>query len=210
MSKRNPPPTPTLGRRGPSRPAKIALLIYSEGKNTEPTYLRGFAHAFGNNLVRIKIEAAAGVPMTLVQSALGAKAAITKTRNSFEKFDQVWTVFDRDEHPNFEEALELARANGINVAMSNPCFEVWLLLHMGDYDAPDNRHEAQKKYASADSSYNPNGSKEIDFEKLLKGYDKACGRAKRMRTRREEERNHKGAPYTDVDNLTELIRENGR
>jgi hypothetical protein len=41
-------------------------------------------------------------------------------------------VFDVEwprNHPNLCEALDLAEANGVRIAVSNPCFELWLILH---------------------------------------------------------------------------------
>jgi len=210
MAKRNFPTAPSLSRRGAVRPPKIALLLFSEGKNTEPEYFEGFAAAHGNNLVRLKIVAAAGVPMTIVDSASEAKSRIARSKDSFTKYDQIWAVFDRDEHDNVEQAISIAKSRGIEVAFSNPCFEVWLLLHHTNYDADEHRGQTQKRYQAIDRGYDSNGSKSVDLKSLMAGYDEACRRAKRMRTRREEERTPKGAPYTDVDVLTELIRENGR
>jgi hypothetical protein len=56
---------------------------------------------------------------------------------SFEHHDddERWLVLDVDHALNgghvasFMEALKRAEDNGINVALSNPCFELWLLLH---------------------------------------------------------------------------------
>ena len=47
-------------------------------------------------------------------------------------YDSVWAVFDTeraDTNPKLNDALQKAKANRINVALSNPCFEFWLLLH---------------------------------------------------------------------------------
>lgn len=56
----------------------------------------------------------------------------------------VWCVYDRDiqsksingdlEDTEFDESIKMAHSKGINVAWSNDCFEVWILLH---FDAPD-------------------------------------------------------------------------
>ncbi|MES2173279.1 MAG: RloB family protein [Pseudomonadota bacterium] len=210
MAKRNAPAPPSLKRRGAVRPPKIALLIFSEGQNTEPEYLKGFARAHGNGLVKIKIVAPAGVPMTIVDSASEAKSQVARSKDSFAEYDQIWAVFDRDEHENVEQAISIAKSRGVKVAFSNPCFEVWLLLHHVEYDADEHRKQTQKRYQGIDKGYDPSGSKSVDLKSLIGGYDEACRRAKRMRARREEERTPKGAPYTDVDVLTELIRENGR
>lgn len=210
MAKRSAPTPPSLSRRGPVRPPRIKLLIFSEGKNTEPEYLEGFAIAHGNNLVRMKIVAPAGVPTTIVDLASEAKLSVSRAKDSFAKFDQIWAIFDRDEHENVDQAIATAKSRGIEVAFSNPCFEVWLLLHHADYDADEHHKQTQKRYEAKDKGYDSGGSKSIDLKSLMEGYDEACRRAKRMRTRREAERTPKGAPYTDVDVLTELIRENGR
>ena len=59
-------------------------------------------------------------------------------------WDDVWVVFDRDEHVEFETSIERCRSVGIGAAFSNPCFELWLILHDSELDGPLTRHEAQK------------------------------------------------------------------
>ena len=55
--------------------------------------------------------------------------------------DSVWAMFDRDIHKRFDEARDLARGNGIRLAISNPCFELWGILHYQDQNAPLGRQE---------------------------------------------------------------------
>ena len=49
--------------------------------------------------------------------------------------DERWLVLDIDHSlqgahvASFMEALKRAKDNGVQVALSNPCFELWLLLH---------------------------------------------------------------------------------
>lgn len=38
-------------------------------------------------------------------------------------------------HPGLTDAIEQARQNGIWLAISNPCFELWLVLHFQDQSA---------------------------------------------------------------------------
>jgi hypothetical protein len=59
--------------------------------------------------------------------------------------DQVWCVFDRDEHPNFAKAIDLADRHGINLAISNPCLELWVILHFEDQTAYLERQTAQDR-----------------------------------------------------------------
>jgi hypothetical protein len=53
-------------------------------------------------------------------------------------------VFDIDEHPHVRRALELASSPGISVAVSNPCIELWFLLHFQDQNAAIDRADAQR------------------------------------------------------------------
>jgi len=50
-------------------------------------------------------------------------------------FDTVWCVFDVDDHSRLAEAVAQAEEFGFNVAISNPCFEVWLIWHFEDLTA---------------------------------------------------------------------------
>lgn len=198
-----------LERSGPVRAARIKIIVVCEGANTEPNYLKDFARFYSNRLVKLDIIGGAGVPLTLVDRAIEAKARLPR-RSSYEKGDVVWVVFDRDEHPRVEESRAKAAANGIEVAFSNPCFELWLILHFRQFDGPDGRHDVQRKLTELDPRYDSGGSKVIDFALLVNSLDDAIGRAEQMRARRLDEADEFGAPYTDVDVLVALIRENGR
>jgi hypothetical protein len=58
------------------------------------------------------------------------EAKRTSQRSSIqEPFDEVWAVFDQDQHTTVAEAKSLAEQNGIKVGFSKPSFELWLLLH---------------------------------------------------------------------------------
>lgn len=54
--------------------------------------------------------------------------------------DQRWILLDTDRFisgtqlPNFLRAVKDAEDNGVKVAISRPCFEVWILLHFNDPD----------------------------------------------------------------------------
>jgi YHS domain-containing protein len=48
-------------------------------------------------------------------------------------YAEVWAVFDKDGHPNHEEAFELASTDiagkKVNIAFTSIAFEYWILLH---------------------------------------------------------------------------------
>ena len=48
------------------------------------------------------------------------------------EYDEIWCVMDTEEpgkSSTFAAALDKAKGNGLRVAVSNPCFEYWILLH---------------------------------------------------------------------------------
>jgi RloB-like protein len=64
-------------------------------------------------------------PLNIVKEALNRQG----------KFDHVFCVIDRDNHQNFDEALNLANSsNKIEIIASYPCFEFWLLIHFVGYN----------------------------------------------------------------------------
>jgi hypothetical protein len=114
-------------------------LVFCEGRQTEPLYLDALRREAGVRevaAVDLRIEEHKGSnPTTLI------RAAITSRDRAFAhegEVDEFWCVFDVEwptNHPGLKEALQLARDNGIDVAVSNPCFEIWLVLHFRDHTA---------------------------------------------------------------------------
>ena len=111
------------------------MLIVCEGEATEPTYFNAITNHL--RLAAITVRGAKGsAPMTVVQDAVESKLhreQIADQSASTAPYDQVWCVLDVDQHPKLKDALALAEKHQINVALSNPCFEFWLLLHFGRF-----------------------------------------------------------------------------
>lgn len=109
-----------IGRRGPSREPKLRILIVCEGKETEPGYFKAFQHEVRNPRVHIEIGGETGVPLTVVQVAIRlrdqAEREAARQRDENLKLDEVWAVFDVDEHPNLDQARQLADSNAIKLA----------------------------------------------------------------------------------------------
>lgn len=180
------------------------VVVVTEGALTEPQYLRSFNSAHTNNSIRLVIRSGIGDPRAVVERAVREKKALRG--DSLAGQDTVWAVFDRDIHPRFAAAIDLARANGIQLAVSNPCFEIWGVFHYRDFDAPVGRHACQRELARLCPSYSNRGSKVFDDSAAIeKGYADAVARAKNSRRRRQEEGRPDGNPSTRVDLLTEHI-----
>jgi hypothetical protein len=151
--------------------------------------------------------------MTIVKTAIDElRSRSRRKRNSFEENDQVWASFDEDIHPNVSEAINLARQHGVHVAYSNPCFEVWPIVHLIEqpFNRPMHRHEAQRMLSGLMPNYDPNGSKTIDYELIKSRFDHAFRQAENMQRCRNEEGAPLGNPYTGVHILLRTIKEAGK
>ncbi len=196
-----------LRRARASREPRKRFVLFCEGKNTEPAYFKALRRLHPHAIIDIPREA--GVPITLAELAVTEFRRLrgTRGRDSFEENDEVWVVFDRDDHPRHEEAVELCRQAGVRVARSNPCFEVWLILHKTDYDRPDGRHAAQAHLRTLCPEYDPRTDKTPDCAALLAGIARAETRAEAQLARRQSERTPYGPPSTTLFQLTRAVHE---
>jgi hypothetical protein len=198
----------SLKRRGAVRNPRARITIISEGALTEPAYFRALAQCCRT---LIDLEGPAGVPMSVVNRAIELLPRKTGARdNSFEKNDEIWAVFDRDEHPQYAEAINKAKAAGIHVGYSDPCFELWLVLHYRNWDSPIDRRKIQAELRRLMPAYDPGKSKVVDFDAIRDHVQEAEKRAKRLEDNRAAEGNAYGNPSTSVFELTLQIRIHGR
>lgn len=164
-------------RRSPFLAPKPRLLIVCEGKVTEPEYFRGFANACKNSRVKLEIAPEAGVPLTVVTIARDRRKAAEAEALSEDdvnlKYDSVWAIFDVDDHPNIPEAIQLARDNSIELAISNPAFELWLLLHFQDQPGMKERAKVRKLLDRYIKDYD----KSVNYADYKSGYEHAVKRA---------------------------------
>jgi RloB-like protein len=56
-----------------------------------------------------------------------------KRRSARDRYDAVWCVFDVDTHDTLDAAIAEASRQSFQVAVSNPCFELWLLWHFENH-----------------------------------------------------------------------------
>jgi hypothetical protein len=198
-----------LERREAFKEPKRTFFIFSEGKNTEPEYLRAIHNLYPKAIIAIEVEPAAGAPQTIERKAIAKKKEISERaeEDSFSKNDQVWAVFDRDEHDKYLQSVNNCESNGIGVARSNPCFELWLILHEGDYDKACTRQQVQVDLGKVRKEYNRKSGKLPDCKEMVARVEAAEKRAAKQIQRREADGNPHGAPSTTFGELTKAIRE---
>ncbi|HWD80960.1 MAG TPA: RloB family protein, partial [Kribbella sp.] len=123
----------------------------------------------GNTSVSLIIDPSPGLPMKLVERAVARKKRDTE-------IDEYWCVFDVEwpqNHPHLDRALRLADSEGVNVAVTNPCFELWLILHFQHQTAFLDNRRAEALSAQLDGRH----GKRIDGAKYMPLRGDACSRA---------------------------------
>ncbi|MDF1488039.1 RloB family protein [Tessaracoccus caeni] len=160
----------------------MTFRVYSEGTVTELEYINALKRLpeFRDSVaVTIEIARSGGQAVQLVNTARNDK------RKSNLDIDQYWCVFDVETPPvpGLVQALQTAYDNGLRVAVSNPCFELWLLLH----------HEVQRGYLTSADAYRRRrmldkaDDKHIDGESYVGRRSVAVRRAKELRAKHEKD-----------------------
>ena len=170
-------PKRVAARREPRR----IIRVLTEGSVTEPAYLTQWARH--STTVHVDLAESGMAPLSLVQHARDhQRANARRPRKQGPDFDEIWCVFDVDQHPNLPQALHEARQSNIHVALSNPCFELWLLLHYEDHTAHIERHDAQRRTATLGVT---DGKRLLASatEELLSRHDDATQRAQALAAR---------------------------
>lgn len=122
------------------RKYKQFFLIVCEGEKMEYEYFKQFKDQFPEKTMYLEPVGAGVDGKGTVDRAIEEKKNLINKYN--KSFDFVWVVFDKDNagisdgnRARFELAHSLADQNNIEIALSNECFELWLLLHFIEVNA---------------------------------------------------------------------------
>lgn len=149
----NPKPKNSFDIMPPQYNSKDRILVVCEGEITEPNYFQGLANFYKLN--NVKIVGKGATPMAVVNEASCLNS--TEKKEYGDKYDQVYCVFDRDEHHDYNQAKIKAEKMGFITIYSWPCFEFWILLHFKytrkPYTSSSGRTPAQNCIKSLKDSF---------------------------------------------------------
>jgi hypothetical protein len=176
-----------LRRRVETRRPRKTFLIFCEGARTEPEYLNALKMQPSVRdvaAVDLRVETGHGgsAPKTLVALAADAR---DRAMAEDAEIDEFWCVFDVEwpqNHPSLKQAIEEAARSSVQVAISNPCFELWLILHFQDQGAWLDTDKACKLRRKLDGSMD----KGLDAAKYMDLVAVATSRAARLDERHQE------------------------
>lgn len=186
-------------------------LIVTEGTHTEVHYFKALKQHFR---VNADVHSAkASDPLSVVKSAIQRREEAQKrSKKSLidETYDKIWCVFDVDGAEGsvqFMEALDLAKGEKLEVILSNPCFEIWYILHFEFTTRPFTDAEEVKRHLRTSLDGYTESSQV--FSELAPLTDKALTHSRRLRTHHLNlcVPSHSN-PSTHVDELVEIFRQN--
>ncbi len=189
---------------------KKRLLLICEGSRTEPLYFYDLWQDKRNRKVVVEIPKCKDTePIKLV------KFADKYFSNKKYCYDEIYIIFDKDEHTSYSEAISISLKkdktlkNDFNELVdfiaipSNPCFELWLLLHYRDIFVIIDR----KQIFDYLKNYIPDYSKSMCkiYKITRNNLPIACNRATKMNNTSNPNSNKKC--YSGVVNLVNRLLE---
>lgn len=132
-------PIPLIRKGGFLEAEKLFILSY-EGEKTEVKYFNSFRQSdYFNDSGIIEI-----VPLKREENTgtdpLSVKRLLKKAKDNypFKKTDEFWVIIDRDQWETIHKidfnklVADCNKEDNFYLAMSNPCFEIWLIMHLKD------------------------------------------------------------------------------
>lgn len=181
------------------------IYLFAEG-STEKIYLKHFNNRkFGVEIIPVDSEHTDAVGIVKY-----AKDYINNKENGveYELGDRCYCVFDSDpkSNPNISEAFSLVRDykhKGLECIFSNPCFEIWFVLHFKKAPYGKTAKEYKKIIKDLVKDIFPNYSETTDiFECLQDKQQTALKNARELHCCQKEVHkdvlSHECNPYTNI------------
>lgn len=133
---------PRSRQKRPQRQERRTVLLVTNGRVTERTYLEGLRQRV-DRTVSVKTRDINGDPLTVIKELSRPRANITG-------FAEVWIVVDHDgtDRSEFLAACQSlsAKQTAVHGVVSVPCFEVWLNAHYDPIHNYQDQADAQRHY----------------------------------------------------------------
>ncbi|TDC60710.1 RloB domain-containing protein [Actinomadura sp. GC306] len=149
-----------------SREERLSFLLLCEGK-TEKDYFTGMRTWRGPQLA---VDAPKCDHRSLVREA-GLRRS--------DEYDEVWCILDTElDDQLVQDLIREAQKSEVNLALSSPSFEFWLILHTKEHSRPFmSARAAEKELKAIRPGWSKSSTKFQDFED---GLEDACTRARKL------------------------------
>jgi hypothetical protein len=175
-----------LRRTPPNSKPRSIILIVCEDSKSAPAYFEVLRDKANVSTIEVEIigDKSGSDPKSVVAEAIARRKGrnhAAKKSVSMSAYDEVWCVFDRETpgtRPTFDGAVACARECGLKLAVSNPCFEYWVLLHFEETCRPFENCAELLKYLK--QKHFPDYKKgNVNWSKLDANVSAAIARAKK-------------------------------
>ncbi|MDE5704192.1 MAG: RloB family protein [Bacteroidales bacterium] len=128
------------------------VVIAAEGRDTENIYFEAMKDSLCASNVHVEVlhrDTDDSSPENVFD-----QIKVFRTEYNIEEDDELWVVVDKDHWPKkmlASIAQHCANNRNLRFCVSNPCFELWLLLHLEDvslYDDDTKRQLCENKKTS--------------------------------------------------------------
>lgn len=150
---------------------KLLLIVEGSANKSEQSYFELLARELrsAKAVVDVKVIPGKGEPSKLL------KRCLTEKDRNGDRYDYYCLVVDVDEHASLPNVLKQAERNGINVVVTNPKFELWLLLHVTDVNTQLSTSQIDKLMSELNLTAGKRG-KELARKFPVRNYQEACQR----------------------------------
>ena len=186
------------------------ILIFCEDRNAGRQYLNELRRQHRAAPVTVRLRNGRnGEALSLVKQAVKHRNnAPFSSSDKYTGYDEVWCLVDVEaprQQSGLDKALKLAATEGIFVALVNPCFELWALLHRSEVNQYLSSRDAQKLIEKhSDIGYCPR-TKSLNAQPLMVHRERAADRAYRLRERFADAPLLKANPWTNMDVLMRVV-----
>jgi len=156
-------PIPLVREGGFLEAEKMFVLSY-EGKVSEKKYFEDFRNSELFNDSGLIEVISLKRPTNRGSDPINVKKLLQEAKKEyrFKDTDEFWLIIDRDDweeihNHNFDNLVDdCKKENNFFLAMSNPCFEIWLILHLKDineFNEEENRRIMANERISNSKNY---------------------------------------------------------
>ncbi|PJM72969.1 hypothetical protein CS006_06865 [Bifidobacterium primatium] len=185
-------------------------LVVCGGEVTEKDY---FEHLGAQYDVQITVRSKIRTPAQLAEYAVKCMDDDAKNNDEQDRYAAVFVVVDVDDFHDHSKAQRICKQNGIQLIISNPCFEVWLIDHVQQCpDSHTSTPDVERYAASLGVTTGPR-HKYVEFSHIDGHLSDAVRNARRHNTqgrlphRRQLTAGQESqyAPWTDVADMVNDI-----
>lgn len=178
------------GRKPATRQPRDRFLVVAGGM-TEKDYFDYIRKSLANTPLKLDVEAKGKNPAALLGRAIDLrdedKREARRNNDRHNVYQRVWVVTDTDEFTDeLVDLIGAAADEGIDLIISNPCFELWMVLHDREYgkycETPQIQAVAKSKGMLTGSN-----SKSLVLDKIQGNFERAEVFSQQLRQRHEQD-----------------------